>query len=233
MSDYRRPDSYNVTQSWQDSSPDTVYDWSPGAWEVGCDLYLARYFRPPHTKCGKQLLSTHYRNLFSTVLATNVHAIGVFSWLVIRCNKYWPHNRVFLFPPVCPVTWYRKSQVSSPRLYILFPTGCNNPAVSAMCYIISLSVLAAARCGQSGCYRTNVVFLQCNRLSRHRYWISGTIWTCGSWRRRRRRRYGCSSNSYIQTLLHILGKQSSEAKETDKLRFLKPGILVIRENEIQ
>jgi len=33
-----------------------------------------------------------------------------------------------------------------------------------MCYISSLFVLAAARCGQSSCYRTNVVFLQLNPL---------------------------------------------------------------------
>jgi len=50
----------------------------------------------------KQLSSTHYKNLFSAVLAAGILVTGISLSLAIHSNRYWPHNPGFLLSTLCP-----------------------------------------------------------------------------------------------------------------------------------
>jgi len=50
----------------------------------------------------KHLSSTHYKNLFSAVLAAGILVTGISLSLAIHSNRYWPHNPGFLLSTLCP-----------------------------------------------------------------------------------------------------------------------------------
>lgn len=55
----------------------------------------------------KHLSSLQYWHLFSIVLAALVFGTGVFYWLTIHWNRYWPYNPGFVFPPPLPCFMFR------------------------------------------------------------------------------------------------------------------------------
>jgi hypothetical protein len=67
----------------------------------------------------KHLSSTHYRKLFSAVRAANVFGIGVFIDSLYTRTGIDLKPPVSFFAPVCPYSSPHKSQVLSPRLYVV------------------------------------------------------------------------------------------------------------------
>jgi len=58
---------------------------------VGCNFCLAKQHGYKNI-----LSSTHYKNLFSAVLAAGILVTGISLSLAIHSNRYWPHNPGFL-----------------------------------------------------------------------------------------------------------------------------------------
>ena len=86
----------------------SVWVWSSTWWVSTNQLLLP---------VQKHLMSTHYRNLLSTIPPANISSSSFFHLLPMHLNTYWPHHTRFLWPLFAPFSHYQMSKGTSPRLY--------------------------------------------------------------------------------------------------------------------
>jgi len=80
---------------------------------VGWVFCLARQNGLAITACAKTFILCAVLTSSSVFLAAFVFGAGVFYWLTIHWNRYWPHNPGFVFPPPCPASSFKLSMLYS------------------------------------------------------------------------------------------------------------------------